>query len=348
MSIAVNTLIEMNREINELPRPRTFLRNRFFGGRERGIPQYNVAYDAIQGVKKLAPFVNATNPFKHIARAEFDTRIFKFPLIAPLDILTEPDVASRIAGELIGGGMSAEERQTQDRTRRMAFLDDMITRREEAMIGQMLVLGVISIVGEGVNDTIDLSTIGWNGVSDITDATQDWDAATPNPTILHDLRTWKNDIYSACGIIPDTVVMGEDAAEEFMTDTAVLAMLDKWRVNVGEIQYQDQDGAEFLGRILGMDIFCDSDGYVSDADAATKFINAQYVVVGCSAARVPEAEILYGPYHDVATNTTFLQSRNIVPDDADSIENILRTKMVSRPLPYNPYVKSWRSYRVID
>ncbi len=350
MAIDVNRLIELNTAISEVPRPNRFLRNRFFGGREIHIEKYTYGYDVIKGKKTIAPFVGTEIGFKHIPRGDVKTLLYDFPLIAPLDVITENDVSSRMPGEAIGGGMTPAQRQERDRTRRIALLDDMITRTEEAMIGELLRTGIMTITGDGVNTTIDLTpaSVGWTAITDITDGTQDWDAATPAPTILADLRNWKNDIRNDSGIVPDTVILGDDAAAAFLEDTAVLAMLDNRRALIGEINYADIEGAEYLGRIWGMDVFAYSDGYVNAAGSTVNFIDADYCIIGASAARVPEQTMVYGPYQDVVSNTTFLQSRILVPGEGDSITNVAKWKLVARPLPLMPYVKSWRSYRVTD
>ena len=148
--------------------------------------------------------------------------------------------------------------------------------------------------------------------------------------------------------MPDTVILGADAANAFMDNAAVQATLDKRNYMIGDVQYRDDNGAEFLGRIFGMEIYCYQDGYVNTAGSSVDFIDDDYCVLCCSAARVPEQKMVYGPYHDTVTNVTFLQSRIIVPAEGDSITNILKTKMVSRPIPFIPYIKSWATYRVTD
>lgn len=342
----LNQLITLNREIDELPRPQMFLRDRLFGGRAEGYDVYTFGYDAWAGKKALAPFVNRRIGFKLIERPGYVTRTFNFPLIAPLDVLSEQDVMQRVAGEAIGGGISPAERQNRLKARQIARIDDMITRREEAMIGEMITSGTITIAGDGVSDRVDFSTLGWTLTDDITDGSQDWDAATSEK--LKNLRAWKHDVYHACGIVPDTVIMGSDAAEAFLADTDVLNVLDKRNVSVGQIEYRDLGGAEYLGNIFGLALFAYSDGYVNDQNATVEFINGQYVIVCCSAARVPEQFMAYGPYHDVVTNSTFAQARILIPEEGDRIENVTKWKMVSSPLPYVPYTKSWKSVRVID
>ena len=347
MSIELNKIFTMLEAINELPRPKTFLRNRLFGGRERLVPQLSFKYDAIQGKKVLAPYVNPKTGFKMLDRADMITRTFDFPLVAPADAIDEDMAMQRMAGEMITGGLTPAQRQTQDEMMRIAIFDDAITRLEEAQIGQALVSGIIPIVGEGVNDSLSYITLGWAGPSDITDGTKDWDAATPDPTILADIRAWKNEIMANSGFMPDTLILGDSAAAVFLEDTAVQAALNRLNVNVGSIQYSDVDGAEFLGRIFGVDVFAHTDGYYNGS-ATVPFIDAQYAVMCCSASRIAMQTMAYGPYHDVVTKQTYLQSRVYIPGDGDRLENVTKWKLASRPIPYLPFMASWKSIRVID
>lgn len=349
MPILTNDLIALNQEINEVPRPSTFLRTRLFGGRERNVEAYHVAYDSIKGKKVLAPFVNAEIGFKHMPRAGFITRTLTFPLIAPLDVLTEADLMSRIAGEAFGGNLSGDERQARDRARRQSIVDDSITRREEAMIGEMLYNRTLTITGEGISQTINcVSDLGWTAIDDITNGTKDWDAATPNPTILADIRAWKNTIRDACGLVPDTLILGANAADSFINSSAVVTAMSALNYNIGQVRYADVQDAEFLGTVFGVDVFAYTDGYINDAGAEADFIGANYAVMCCSAQRVIEQTMMYGMYHDVVSGTSFSQSRVLVPGEGDSIANVSKWKMVARPLPYIPYAKSTLSVQVTD
>ncbi len=337
--IDLNETTSMLEAINTTPRPKSFLRDKLFGGRSRNITASNVTVDYINGLQVPAPFVSPKVGYRHVERPDMVTRTWSFPLIAPLDSFTEDMAFQRMAGEVIGGGMSPEERDRRDRVTRLAEIDALITRREEIMIAELVTTGIITISGDGVSDTF---TPGWDSANldiDVSGGAADWDTGgSKNPT--KDLMTWKSTIARLSGIVPDTCVMPLTTATFFLNDTKVQALLDKQNINIGNINVQDIDGGYYLGNIVGLNIYVYDEQYVNESATAVPLLAADTLVIFPSAGRVPQQTILYGAYHDVSRQVTLVGSR-IPITWTDEAANVRYTKMLSKPIPFLPNLKSW-------
>lgn len=321
--------------MNTTPRPKRFLRNKFFGGRETTFPTYAVGYDIQKGRKAIAPFVNRRGAGRMVEKLDLTTKLYVPPRMGPFVRITGDDIQQfRAAGEAIGGSLSNSDRQLREVTRRLAELDDLETRAEELMIAQLLSTGVMTIAGEDVADTI---TVGHTMTGNAALA---WNNANALP--LNDVETAALAVMASTGKYPDTCILGMTALGEFNGNAQVIAEkgVRNWVVLEGAFA-ETPDGAMYLGTFKGINFYVYPEQYFNEAtglDAA--MVPAEMAIIGCSAAKCPENEILYGAYHSVAENRTYEGAR-IPLVTIEEGANAIKVQLMSHPIPCIKDVDTW-------
>jgi hypothetical protein len=341
--IGTNDTATMLEAINATPRPRTFLRDRLFGTQQVTFETQHVMLDFIKGKRALAPFVSRYIGGKLVETQAMTTKLYIPPMVAPRGIIRGDQAFGRAAGEVIGGSMSPDERMDQQKAEKLVLHDNLITRREEWMCAKLLGTGVIPIVGEGVKDEIDLGFTN----TDTLSGTACWGSTASKP--IEDLRGWKATCIKLSGITPDTMVLGEDAADAFLEDTRVQQMLDRQNMNIGKVDIQDlPNGAEYLGTIVGVDVFAYPEWYIDDTTGVeTPMIAANAAILFPSVNRAVGSKMLYGAYYDVEDETTYVGAR-IPRTWTDKPSNQRFMEVVSFPVPQVADADSWLVATVVE
>lgn len=288
------TMIEM---LAAMKPARTFLKETFFGGDPVTFDTEYVDIDIIKGKRRMAPFVSPNVGSKTIERQGYQTNTYKPVLVAPDTITTAQDLLKRAPGEYVYGTMSPDERAAQQLGRDMAELDNLITRREEWMCAQALFNGQIHMVGEGVDETVDFGLTH----NEVLAAGSRWNEDTSDP--LANLRAWRRAIIQDSGVSPDTVVMGSDAIDAFISHAKVKDALDNRRVDLGQINPQAlPNGVTYYGfiRDVGVDIYGYDEWYLDDAGQEQPMVPTKKVLMGSKNART---DFLYGAVVDAARGT---------------------------------------------
>lgn len=285
----------MLRMVEQAKRPRRFLLDLFFGGPPENSMSEYVDIDIYNGKRRMAPFVNPKHEGKLVERTGYTTRTYKPPYVKPKMITTAADIFTRMPGEhAYIGGKTAGQIAAEHLGRDMADLDDQITRREEWMAAQALNGGVVNIVGDGVDDTIDFQMPANHKVT--LSGTDLWSDAGSDP--IADLRAWKRRVVQTCGIAADAAVFGQDVVNAFLKNDEVKAQLDNRRIDLGTALMQDLDetGAIFIGRFGGVDCFAYDEWYLDENGDEQPMVPVDKVLVGSTRVRTARH---YGMIQDV-------------------------------------------------
>jgi hypothetical protein len=334
---------EMLAAIDATPRPRTFFRERLFGGNIRTFLTKSVTADFCKGQRALAPFVNRRIGGKLVEKLAFESRNYEPPMVASRAVFHGDEAFERTMGEVIGGSSDPNTRMTDNRARELTNHDRMVTRTEEVMNSQMMATGIITIVGEGVSDEIDLSHTN----TDLLAGDSRWGESGADPVI--NFHEWKRECLRLSGITPDTVVLGSDAADAFLEDSKVRDLLDVRNIMIGQINPRDvPSGAIWLGTIDGVDVFEYPEWYIHPTTGVeTPMVAANKAIMFPSAARNPGAIMLYGAYYDVKNQQTIVGSR-IPRTWVEEGPNTEMLELICFPLPVMPDVDSWLVATVMD
>lgn len=247
----------------------TWLRDRYFAYR----PTFNtqkIDFDIVgMGGRKIAPFVNPKVGGIVLEREGYATYSFEAPELSPMRVTTAEDMLKRLPGETIYSGKSPSERAAEILGRDLSELDDIITRREEAMCAEALFTGKVTVKGEGYDEVIDFwGSIG-EGEKPTTTLTKKWDATDVTAKdILADLRTIKRTMVKNGGFTPREMILGSKAYDVVMEKLIADQVLDNRRVDLGFVKPQElPNGVSYMGHLneVDLDIYSYDEWYIDEA-----------------------------------------------------------------------------------
>lgn len=250
----------MLKAIERTAKPKTFLRDTFFG-RVETFPTKTVDIDFVKGNRKLAPFVHEKIGGKTVENTGYRTNSYEPTLIAPDTITTIDDIMKRMAGESLYNGFTPEERGAQKMVQDFSKLEDMITRREEWMCAQALFTGKILIQGESINKEIDFEFSN----KDVKSGDDLWSSAKSDP--ISQLKEMRQEVQKKGMINPNICIMASDVVDSFINNTKVQKILDTKNIDLAVIVPKElPNGATYIGTIptLGLDIYSYDEWYLDD------------------------------------------------------------------------------------
>jgi len=342
----------MGQMLLERKAPKGFIRSLFFRD-EVPYDTEHIDFDIETRVRRMAPFSNPKLAGQVVDDVGYKTNSFTPPLINPKKVTTAEHLQQRQAGEAVYGGMSPDERAAAKLGKDLADLDDMIIRREEWMCMQAALEGSVRVHGQGIDVTVDFLRDAGNTIA-LLAAGDRWTAGTAD--IPKNLRDWQRLIIKRCGIAPDNAIMGQAAADAFLSNSALRTQLDTLRMDLGQIapEFREAQGVTYLGRLkgTGIDLWSYDEWYIDPEDnahAETAMMSSKCVLLGASRART---ELAYGAV-PVATGeegssaiTLITSSR--VPESWIQKEPAARfVKVSARPLPIPIQVNAFLKATVV-
>jgi len=272
MSIDLYSTRNMAQALRQMKPPRSFLRS-LCVRRDEEFTAEQVDVDIQTGQRRLAPFVNPRAPGKLVERIGFQTRTYTPPLVAPKRPLTPSDLQKRLPGETVYATQTPDERAAILLGQDLAELDEMIARREEWMIARAIFDSQIPLVGDDLNTSITFDRDSSLDVGDIGSSAY-WDANTAD--IPANIRDWRRRIVKLTGIAPTDMVLGEEAADAFLSAPSLKGLsglMNTQRMDMGMIKPELRDGgAIYLGTFAGtgVDLWAYDEWYIDPADGVEK------------------------------------------------------------------------------
>lgn len=262
MPISIYDPRVLDQVIRLLPTTGGFFRDTFF---KRRIPVTGTKIDVdfYKGKRRIAPFVNPKSAAKVVEKIGYKTNTFETPLLKPKDVTTVENLSVRLPGENLYGGFTREERALALLTDKLAEFNDSLIRREEWMASQAMLTGKISVIGEGVNYTIDF---GFSNKEALSGAAL-WSSGTSDP--LADIDRWvltcqKNGYHT-----PNVCLMSADTHNAFMKRLIALGYMNQYSGNVELATIKPNQLSEnviYGGMILkyNMPIYIYNEWYIDD------------------------------------------------------------------------------------
>jgi hypothetical protein len=250
--------------VSQLKRPKTFFLDTFFKKSKVSQTKY-VDIDVIKGKRRLAPFVSPKMQGKLVEKIGYETKTYEPAYVKPKFVLEPEDFEARDVGQTIYENNETPASRAQKKLGELlADGNDQITRREEWMAAQALLTGVVPVVGDGVNMSIDFHLEATHEIVLVGDDLWTNTLSTP----LDDLEDWGEIIIQDSGLVCDIIVMGKDAARAFVNHADVQKKLDNRRIIMGEINPAAiANGARYLGHVnqLGCDIYTYHEWFVEES-----------------------------------------------------------------------------------
>ena len=334
------TLAAMVRQIPDTPQ---FLKNMFFKNRVTE-PTTRVAFDVYKGKRLVAPYVSSRSKTPVAQKIGYTTNEADTPLVAVKDVTTIEDVLKRLPGEvLMNSGTSPQERGMQLLARTMIDYDAQIGRREEIMCSEALFGGVINVIGEDVNYTIDF------GLTNKGTASVLWDAKSSKADPIVDMQGWAQECIIKGYKTPDVCVMSQNAYDAFIERCKELNYLNQWHFLNLEVKPQIMtDGVYYAGklRMPNLDIYVYNQYYIDDWSEPGTPVEKNIVPQGqiLIASQSMLSTLFYGvlSYTDPLTESTTSTMGTRGADSwvvKDPDQRMFR--MQSRPLPVPQEIDSW-------
>ena len=249
--------------IRKLPPVHTFFRSTFFS-HEKTFVTKTVDMDYKKGARKLAPFVSRVIGGKAVPNTGYETKTYTPPLIAPDKITTIDDLLDRQPGENLYSGRTPAQRAVIQMSEDFTELREMILRREEWMCAQAMLVGKITVIGEGVSDVIDFQFS--NKIDLSKDTKKKWKGGTAQDK-YGDLKAWHEQVQKNGFTNCNVCIMASDVATEFLMDETIQKLLDVKNYALAVIKpTQKENNVTYIGTIheLGLDLYQYNEWYVDD------------------------------------------------------------------------------------
>jgi hypothetical protein len=243
-----------------------------------------VHFDRVLDDKRMAPLVAPLAPGKIQQPKGYRMETLVPASIKPKNQVNPTEVLKRMAGEAIGGSMSASDRAAAIREGYLLGHQQKIARRMEWMASSILRTGSVTLVGDDYPSTlVNFSRTG--GLTIALAGAARWGEAGVSPY---------DSIESTIGLVGDTsgaavdiVVMDRLAWGLFTADTKVQKLLDRTlgqthAINLG-FTAQIPGRPSYMGRIGDVEFYVYNDVYEDDAGSSAKLIPDYTVILGSMA-----------------------------------------------------------------
>lgn len=248
-----------------IPEPKTFVKSMLFPEVIRSEAEF-IDFDVKKYGRAVAPFFSEKKGTSTVERPGFDFKSFTPPSVGQHTVTTAADVIKRGFGSNLYSSESLAARAGKIMRSDFIMMDNMITRREEWMCARLINDGVIYMLGDGVDQKLDL-TEKWNYL-DISKTAKSWDKADAfNPT--EDLDDWTTMFMKqASGLRADIAILGSTAAKLFKRSTAWLNEQKFIRTTFGDWtpKYLGK-GVKYIGSYMGLELYEYLEWFVDDLDA---------------------------------------------------------------------------------
>lgn len=331
----------MLRAVEQMLPVNTFLRTMFFPkAADETLLTENVLLDFKKGNRKMAPFVAPRVGGVTVDREGFQTSTIKAPKIAPQRVLTIDDITTRAMGESIISTRTPAERQAAILGKDFAEMGEMIDRREEHMIKELLFTG--KVVVKGYIDYADKNfveqEINFGSLNTATTAAK-WDTA--GAKIFEDLRRWRLEIIKKTGVAPTVAVISSDLTDIILNDAKIQKLLDLRNLNIGQLNPVITESSTYLGRFtaLGLDLYSYDEWYDDETTGEpTPMVPAGTVLLGNRNL----GSMKYGIVTQMENKEFKSYEGKKVPKKwSDEANDQMMVRLTSRPVPVPVNLDSW-------
>ena len=316
----------------------SFLRDRYFPCNPSTdvFSTDDVIMEYKNGTQKLAPFVAPRVGGKTVLRNGYKMERYEPPFIAPKRPLTLDDLAKKGFGEAIYANLTPEQRQGAIVTKDMSEMDEMITRREEAMAAEVMTTGALVMKHYGDNDT-DFEEKSIQYFEGETNTAKVSVAAGwgPDADIYGDLVNMVT-FAQTQGLRVSELVVSPADVQKIIGNKTIKEWLDIRGYEMGHIQPRELNaaGAAYIGTLnvngVMIDIISYGAQYQADNGAMTAYIPAGTVVLTAPAA----GRTAYGAVTQLEDDENFhtYAAKRVPKYTSNKAADIRTLRLAARPL----------------
>ncbi|TAN49048.1 MAG: major capsid protein [Methylococcaceae bacterium] len=221
-----------------------------------------IHFDVIDKKRRLAPFVSPVVAGRIVQSQGYTTQTFKPAYVKDKRVFRPRRAVKRMAGEGIGGTLSAAQRMIALVAMDLQDQIDMIDRRLETMAVEAFRTGGVTVTGEGYpTQNVNFGRAAGNTV--VLTGVNRWNQSGVDP--LDHLQEWSLMIAKASGATPTDVIMDIDTWKVFRKNPAVIAWIDRFKTTATLTpEAAIKQGATYMGQVDAYNIFVYIDWYVDD------------------------------------------------------------------------------------
>lgn len=322
-------------------KPKTsFLKQLMFGNRTQNLPTEVAELGYREGHTLMAPFVEVNAEATSVPGNSIRLGNVSCPNIRikrPMDAYNAFLRRLPGTGIFITGGDVVQAARAAAIAEDAQTLADMIDRREEWMVAQMLdyraAAGYIRLsysVAEQANFTVSIP----RDTSMVATVSTSWATAD----IATDIHAVKKAMARYQQLTPNVCVLGSNASYLFRTNATVRATLDTKNVSAGSLELQSQfneSGVIYLGRYAGIEFWEYAAQFTADGTGTlTDYISADNAIF-LHTSPSNEAQWFYGaiPDHDAFDEGLFVGQR-FGKAWKEKDPSVYVQLLHSRPLPF--------------
>ncbi len=329
--------------VENMPKPKTFLYDTFFGDRET-IDKEEIQVEFKNGHRFMAPFVNRYVDGQEMPKETFSGRTFKPYKIAPKKTFTADEFAfERAAGENPFNPLSPEDKKRKKLAETFTEQTEQIQRRMEASAAEVLYNLTFTSEGEGVKDRIDY--FDTKPKEHEIKLAVTWDNANSNP--IDDLKSALRDITKAGGVRPNAVILDPKASDLFQNNEKVKELMNLRNYYVGQVRPETENvnGVIYIGTLtsLGLDIYEYQEYY--DYKDSNGIIKTKELVPEYTALLAPKGNIV--KFAAESTIKNGLIRGEMIPRTYENEENdTVSIRTISKPVLVPINTKSLKVLKV--
>jgi hypothetical protein len=273
--------------IREVPVEQAWLRDRYFPSDGASdvfnTPKVLVEYmDADQ--KKLAPFVTPRKNGVDIARGGYEVHEFEPGNIAPKRSLYIDELQKKGFGEALFSNLTPAARQAAIFMKDYQQIEQMITRREEAMAAELMATNklVMNHIADKADEysTVEIKFYEGNTNPATYTPAASWDEDT---NVFQDLHAIIR-MLTHRGLPATDCIVGADVADLVMRNKVIEKYLDNRRFELGFMKPEELP--PFVGRLITLNVFGHTltlytydNCYVNDAGQSVPYIDPKQIIV---------------------------------------------------------------------
>jgi len=273
--------------------PKTFLQRTFVKGAETHDTQ-SFTIDKVTGGRRMSVFISPVRKGVTVRDEGMKTMTITPGYIKEVSEITPAETQNRVPGESIfGPHKSPAERSAELLRRKLVNMDNAMDRRQEFMVSQALTTGKVIIVEmNDVGAVVETREVDFGmTATHIDTVTTKWDDPAADP--ITDLTAHAQLLSQDGGMAPNILILGSEAAMEFIKNAIVQKFLDLRHSNLADLQVamESATGEQYMGTLMApgltVKLYCYNEWYKDPATGTlTAMMPAKKVLLGHTGARV--------------------------------------------------------------
>jgi hypothetical protein len=326
--MTVYTTKQMLNAMVERPAPSSFIRDKLMAGPAIVTDKKIIEIDKYTRKQGIAVYNSRIGGPTIVQKKSFTTDTHVSPYVFESVPLTASDVDERLPGETVYGSSAQRTAQTSQ-MESLEELNQRLDRLEEKQYVEAITSGTVTVANSslGISYTVDY---GMDSDNKLTLTGNDiWGGSTSD--IIGNVETAGQRLAKK-GYIATDIILDVSAAAKFRADTAILALLDNRRVQMGEINFGTLGAqrVQYIGMLsavgVNVDIWCYLGGYETADDTFAYYLDTNRAIVLGAGVEIQQ---VYGKIENFKANFRAARYPQIVEDKYGKLRE---TTMESAPL----------------